>query len=243
MRKNVKFIAHRGLSGHYPENTHLAFNQAWEKNCDGIELDIQVSQDGQVLAVHDPDTQRVAGKKYVIAATDYADLKALNVGAGGKGGSEQFNESIPLLAEVIRNMPGGKIVQIEIKHHINNMDAVIAEFSRLRDDIEVQIISYDIKKLQRVRRELPHLHCFLVMNQDQPPIADRIGFALANGLIGLDMDYRMASPEYVKKVLSQGLQVAHWTVNDIETAERMIAQGASFIASDFADEIKSGMMG
>ncbi|PID63553.1 MAG: hypothetical protein CR974_01605 [Gammaproteobacteria bacterium] len=233
----TQFIAHRGLSGRYPENTHLAFRKAWEADCDGIELDIQVSKDSQVLVIHDPDTQRTAGEQHWIAETAYADLLHLNVGLGGKGGHSRFCERIPLLTDVIAEMPSGKIVQIEIKHQIVNMDAVIAVLSNLRTDIGAQIISFDTEKLLRVRRELPHLACFLVMDAEQPPIADRLGFAVAHGLAGLDSDYQLATPDFSRAVLDAGLQLAHWTVNDSASAKRLMAQGAGFLASDFADEL------
>lgn len=234
---DVCFIAHRGLSADYPENTHAAFNAAWATGCGGVELDIQVSRDGQVVVIHDPTTTRTAGKDYIVAETDWATLKTLNVGAGGKGGAETFYEAIPLLSDVLYRMPPGKLVQIEIKHQITQMDTVISALTKLRDDISVQVISFDPEKLLQVRRELPHLDCLLVMDADIPPIEDRIGFAVDNGLLGLDMDYQMAKSEYIREVLNAGLQVAHWTVNDAAIAPRLIEQGARFIASDIADKL------
>lgn len=238
MTNLTQFIAHRGLSGTYPENTHAAFNAAWKQGCDGIELDVHVSKDGKIVVIHDPDTKRTAGEQHVIAESSYTDLLHLNVGRGGKGGGEPFDERIPLLTEVIDNMPSGKIIQIEIKHQIDNMDAVITELSQLRSDIAVQIISFDPDKLLRVRRDLPDLACFLVMDKAVPNIPDRLQFAIDNGLTGLDMDYNMADADYVHAVLGAGLQVCHWTVNDSEIAKRLIKQGAQFIASDVADDIK-----
>lgn len=238
MENKPQFIAHRGLSGRFPENTHAAFRAAWETDCDGIELDIQVTKDGKVVVIHDPDTLRTAGKKYIIANTNYADLMHLNVAVGGKEGNGQLDECIPLLHDVITEMPSGKLIQIEIKHQIGNMDAVITELSTLRSDIDVQIISFDPKKLLHVREVLPQLNTFLVMDKALPAIDDRIVFAVENGLAGLDMDYEMADADYVQSVLEEGLQVAHWTVNDVSMAHKLIAQGAQFIASDFADTLK-----
>lgn len=234
------FIAHRGLSGRFPENTHIAFNAAWAAGCDGIELDIQVSKDGKVIVIHDPDTARTAGEKHLIKDSNWADLQHLDVGQGGKGGSNRFCEKIPLLSDVVGRMPTEKIIQIEIKHQIENMDAVIAELSALsalREDIYPQVISFDPDKIRQVKQALPHLVCFLVMDKRYPDITDRVGFAVDNTLDGLDMDYQMATPEFVREVLDAGLQVAHWTVNNNEDAKRLIAQGASFIAGDFADEL------
>lgn len=241
----VHFIAHRGLSARYPENTHAAFNAAWAADCDGIELDIQVSRDGKVAVIHDPTTLRTAGVDYVVAETDWQTLQTLNVGIGGKGGADTFYERIPLLNDVVDRMPVGKLVQIEIKHDITNMNAVItelAEIADLRDDVTLQIISFDPEKLQQIRRELPYLACFLVMDADTSPINDRIGFAVTNGLVGLDMDYRLADADYVQQVQAAGLQIAHWTVNDSALLTDLIANGARFIAGDAADELRQAYL-
>lgn len=238
----AKFIAHRGLSGRFPENTHIAFNAAWAAGCDGIELDIQVSKDGKVLVIHDPDTERTAGEKYLIKDSNWADLQYLDVGQGGKGGSDRCYEHIPLLRDVVERMPSEKIIQVEIKHHIEHIGVVIAELDELSDfrgDIHWQLISFDPDKIVQVKQALPHWDSFLVMDEKHPDLTDHIGFAVKNGLTGLDMDYRMATPEFVREVLDAGLQVAHWTVNNSEDARRLTAQGASFIASDFADELLS----
>ena len=50
----VKNFAHRGYSGKYPENTLLAFRKAMEtEGCDGIENDVHLTKDGEVVIIHD----------------------------------------------------------------------------------------------------------------------------------------------------------------------------------------------
>lgn len=49
----MKIFAHRGFSGRYPQNTMLAFQKALESGCDGIELDVQLTKDGEVVIIHD----------------------------------------------------------------------------------------------------------------------------------------------------------------------------------------------
>lgn len=49
----MKVFAHRGFSGRYPQNTMLAFQKALESGCDGIELDVQLTKDGEVVIIHD----------------------------------------------------------------------------------------------------------------------------------------------------------------------------------------------
>ena len=49
----MKILAHRGYSSIYPENTMLAFRKALEFGADGIEFDVQLTQDDQVVVIHD----------------------------------------------------------------------------------------------------------------------------------------------------------------------------------------------
>ena len=54
----MKVIAHRGYSGRYPENTMLAFEKAVEAGCDAIEMDVQLTKDGEVVVIHDERIDR-----------------------------------------------------------------------------------------------------------------------------------------------------------------------------------------
>ena len=57
----MKVYAHRGYSGKYPENTMLAFRKAVEVGCDGVEMDVQLSRDGEVVVIHDELLDRTTG--------------------------------------------------------------------------------------------------------------------------------------------------------------------------------------
>lgn len=55
----IKNFAHRGFSGMYPENTMLAFQKAVEtEGCNGIELDVHVIKDGELVIIHDERIDR-----------------------------------------------------------------------------------------------------------------------------------------------------------------------------------------
>ena len=56
----TKIFAHRGASAYAPENTVEAFALAMEQGADGIELDVQMTKDGQVVGIHDETIDRVS---------------------------------------------------------------------------------------------------------------------------------------------------------------------------------------
>jgi len=224
-------IAHRGLSADYPENTRLAFNKAWQCGCDGIELDIQITKDQQVVVHHDASTLRTTQQSYLISAANWTDIAELNAGQ---------NQRIPLLVAVIAEVPKGKLVQIEVKEDIEQLAPVIDLLMRLRSDIKLQIISFDCDKLIDIQaqiRGLAHMACLLVYNVEKPAIPDPIAFAKKYGLAGLDVDYRLATDELINDMKKQQLKIGTWTVNDTNTAKVLISRGVDMIASDIADKI------
>lgn len=75
-------IAHRGHSARYPENTLEAYRAAIASGADLVETDARLSADGVVIASHDPDLARIAGRDAAIAETSHEDLRVI-AGSGG----------------------------------------------------------------------------------------------------------------------------------------------------------------
>ncbi|HEX3653123.1 MAG TPA: glycerophosphodiester phosphodiesterase family protein [Rhizomicrobium sp.] len=113
-------IAHRGGAGLFPENTLAAFRNAVALGCEGAELDVQLSRDGEVVVFHDyclkPELCRDVSGGWLTKPTPYlkeltlADLRQYDIGRAGpasdymrKHASVQWRdgERIPSLVEVI----------------------------------------------------------------------------------------------------------------------------------------------
>lgn len=102
--------AHRGLhtkDRSVPENSLAAFRRAAERGY-GVELDVQLSRDGQVMVFHDDDLERMTGKTGKIWDLDFEELRTLRL-----AGTE---ETIPLFTEVLevlKNGAGPLIVELK----------------------------------------------------------------------------------------------------------------------------------
>ena len=114
----TKNFAHRGFSGKYSENTMLAFQKAIEVGADGIELDVQLTKDGELVIIHDETIDRTTdGKGYVVDYT-YEELSKFDASYiyRGKFG---FNK-IPTLKEYFELVKDlDFITNIELKTGIN----------------------------------------------------------------------------------------------------------------------------
>ena len=71
-------IAHRGVSFKFPENSLPAFEASWQIGVDGIEGDFHLTKDGEIVCIHDEDTERVCKTKAIIRHSTLKDLKALH---------------------------------------------------------------------------------------------------------------------------------------------------------------------
>lgn len=97
--KRVQIIGHRGYSSVFPENTLSSFAGAIDIGVDYIELDVQLTKDGQVVVCHDADLMRVAGIEGSVADYTLEELKELDVGSWFSVTFE--GETIPTLAEAL----------------------------------------------------------------------------------------------------------------------------------------------
>lgn len=97
--EELQIIAHRGYSGQFPENTMSAFAGALDIGADYVELDVQMTKDGQIVVCHDDNLQRVAGVDGRIGDYTQEELSAFDVGSWLSPGFSQ--ERIPLLSQVL----------------------------------------------------------------------------------------------------------------------------------------------
>src|SRR5205823_4626291 len=109
-------IAHRGISGRYPENTLLAFQRAIEARSDWIELDVQTTLDDVVIVAHDGSADRCTNGHGDFKNMTLAEVKQLD--AGIRFGRSFAGERIPTLEETLDFLGDGRIrLCIEIKGH------------------------------------------------------------------------------------------------------------------------------
>lgn len=111
----MKIWAHRGCSQRYPENTLLAFKKAVEiKNLTGIELDIQLTRDGQMVVIHDERVDRTTEGIGCVKDYTLTELKCLHIYA-----DEAPSQSIPTMDEVFdvmeKGIKAGMKLNIELK--------------------------------------------------------------------------------------------------------------------------------
>lgn len=114
--KKMKIWAHRGASGYAPENTMEAFSEAVRRKADGIELDVQLTKDGEIVVIHDEKLERVSNGTGWVKDYTLKELRKLNF---NKTFPEQGSARIPTLKEVYELMKKeDMLVNVELKTSI-----------------------------------------------------------------------------------------------------------------------------
>lgn len=114
----MKIWAHRGCSQRYPENTILSFEKAIElKNLTGIELDVQMTKDGQLVVIHDERVDRTTEGIGFVRDFTLKELKRLHIYA-----DEKMAQEIPTMEEVldllVPRLKNGLKLNIELKNSV-----------------------------------------------------------------------------------------------------------------------------
>ncbi|MEA5136704.1 MAG: glycerophosphodiester phosphodiesterase family protein [Candidatus Fimivivens sp.] len=229
-KKNVKMIAHRGLSSIETENTNSAFVAAGNRSYFGIETDVHKTADGRFVIFHDDCTERVALDCLVIEDTSYQTLTRLQLtDIDGMLGRRDL--VIPDLADYINICKKyEKECVLELKNAFDPEDIKkIVDTIRNLDYLEhVIFISFALVNLQVLRSMLPRQRIQYLINEfDGNTIR-----TLIDNKLDLDIRYDAITPERVKALHAAGIEVNCWTVDDPKHAELLVEAGVDYITSN-----------
>ena len=79
-RRIPLIIAHRGDVTNAPENTLPAFRSAYDRGADGIELDVRLTRDRQLVVFHDRGLKRIGNRRGLVSNATLDEMRALDAG-------------------------------------------------------------------------------------------------------------------------------------------------------------------
>ena len=228
-------IAHRGASGHAPENTLAAFQEAARLGADGVELDVMLCASGEVIVTHDHELSRLAKAPLRVEDLSFEALRLLDVGSWFD--PKFANERIPTLQEVFDAIPD-LLVNVEIK-----VESITYDFRLLCERVaalvtrqprgRVVVSSFHPGVLFWYKRVDPHTRLGYLHSSDEN-LLFRSGL-LADVLkpFAMHPGKDLLSESYVKKARDKGRKVNTWTVNEVEDIKRAAALGVNGIISNY----------
>ena len=232
-KKNVKMVAHRGVSGLELENTCPAFVAAGVKSYFGIETDVHATIDGKYIIVHDDDLKRIAGLDMIVRESNYDDLRAVRLTDTDKI-TKRADLFLPSLDEYLAICKKySKISVLELKEEMSEKDIVgianaVKEAGMLENTV---FISFARNNLLYLRKHFPSATAQFLSGEVNE---DVVSFILENGF-DADIYYKAVDKAFVDLMHANGRVVNVWTVDRVEAAEQMIEYGVDMITSNILE--------
>ncbi|MBL7885333.1 MAG: glycerophosphodiester phosphodiesterase [Flavobacterium sp.] len=216
-------IGHRGAKGYVPENTIASFEKAIDLNVDGIELDVHLSADNQVMVIHDETIDRTTTKTGKVKDWTASELQKLG---------------IPTLEEVIQLVNQRCFINIEIK----NKKATKKVIQLIEDAILnlgwnynlFQVSSFDWNVLETIAQLNPSISLGVLTEKLTSEVFE---FAKKINAFSINPFFELIDQETVALWQQNGFKVFPWTVNNEEDIKFVKSLYVKGIISDFPDRI------
>ena len=235
-KQGVRMIAHRGVSGLETENTLAAFIAAGNRSYWGVETDVHVTADGNLILIHDSNTARVADREMVVEESLFEDLRALRVKDRYHNDDLRGDLCLPSLEEYIRickKYEKEAILELKEAFALEDIKKVIQVF-RAEDYLDhVVFISFCLQNLIYVRGLLPDCRAQYIMKK----ITETEFEAMKQYRLDLDMDCRKMAltREWIDRMHGEGLRVNGWTVDNAADAQTLISWGIDYITTNILE--------
>ena len=217
-------IAHRGWTEDAPENSLKAFHDAMLHNADGIELDVHLTADHDLVVIHDDTLDRTYGQPGEVQYMTSLELREIGV---------------PMLSDVLAIPDDCKIV-VEIKHpktgHSNGVEQVVLDqLKRAGAEDRAIVVSFDESSLKILHEIEPDLHTGLLYSGrplDPKQVRDELGVSY------LGPHFAGVTNSLVRKAHEAGLKVNPWTVDTVRDQKRMLAYGVDAMTTDNGGQLQ-----
>lgn len=231
----MEIFAHRGSSGTHPENTLPAFEKAAALRVAGVELDVHLSKDGELLVIHDEKVNRTTNGTGYVKDLTLQELKKLD--AGSWKDSEWGGTQIPTLDEVLSVFQHtGHTVNVELKTDIFPYEGAVEKVVELA-------VSKNMKN-RLVVSSFNHLDVHQAIHLHQAAgaiLASNILVGMADyaatvgtNRLHLSLPYALRHGAELK---SRGMDIYVYTVNRLEYAKQLEEIGVKGIFTDYPERL------
>jgi len=255
-----RYVAHRGGAARWPENSLTAFRGAIAGGATLLELDVHLTADGAVAVMHDPTLDRTSTGTGPLARCTRADLRAARLRDAQGAVTDDW---VPTLDEVLElAKPAGVGFLIEIKTpgpavSFERRGERVERVAGARyDGLERKVIdavvgagfaercvvmAFNPAVVAEVRRLAPALPTTLLVDRHVTAAGvsstEIVGWARDAGVTFVGLHHSLVDRALVEAAHAAGLAVGVFTVNDVETRDRLVAAGVDVIITDRPDLI------
>ncbi|BCB03574.1 glycerophosphodiester phosphodiesterase [Bacillus sp. KH172YL63] len=252
-KANILNISHRGASAYAPEHTLPSYQLGEDMGGDYIEIDLQMTKDGELVAMHDETLDRTTDGTGLAKDHTLKEIKSLDAGSW-------FNEAYPekadpaykdlkvqTLEEIIEHFGKNKHYYIETKSPDvypgmeEKLLKILEEYKltgQNKTTKRVIIQSFSEASLQKIHDLNGHIPLVqLIDYKTEASITDEELDHYETYAVGLGMSYKKIDEEYVKKVREHGLLIHPYTVLEKEDMKRLLDWGVTGMFTNYPDRL------
>ena len=227
-------IAHRGDLHNAPENTLPAFQRACESGADGIELDVRLTRDHQLVVFHDRGLKRIGGVRGLVTNTTLEEMRSLDV--GGWFGPEFRGLQAPTLDEVFELLPHDYLINVEMKAVIDRMRLIahkVAEVVKRHGRQESTLVSsFNPISLWELRKIEPSIQRGYIWSRRHPPPIRSRCFSRMVRAHWYDPAHDSYNPRLMRNMRRRNVKTLAWDVDFDCDLERMASNRLDAVVTD-----------
>ncbi|MGA1839326.1 MAG: glycerophosphodiester phosphodiesterase [bacterium] len=219
-------IAHRGASGHEPENTLLSIEKALSLGAQWIEIDVYAVEN-ELVVIHDETLERTTNGQGFVVNQSLKYLRSLDAGKG---------QRIPLLREVFDLVDKRAGINVELKgrNSASPVSALIDEYIKNHNLTYDSIIvsSFDHDELKKVKALQPEINIGALLSSIPEHFAR---FAESMGAYSVHISKRSVNKQFVDDAHERGIKVFVFTINSGEDVALIQSLGVDGIFTDYPE--------
>ena len=210
-------IGHRGSPTLVTENTIPSFKKAIDQGVEGLEFDIRLSKDKQIVVFHDTTLKRLSNREEAISDLSLTELQAIEL---YKNETQIEDAYIPSLNDLVPLLWQMKVINIEIKseglfkgHAI--LMPLIAFLNKHQIDDKCIISSFNPLILMKLRLQRPETTIGFLYNRKTLFHAwDNMIWMLRVQPENLHIHYSMLDSWIIQWARKKGMRINSYTIND-----------------------------
>jgi glycerophosphoryl diester phosphodiesterase len=234
-------LGHRGASAYAPENSLAAFRLAIEQGAEGIECDVHLTSDGEIVVIHDDTVDAITNGHGPIASMTLSDAKSLKL--RHRNGKVFTEEHIPTLAEILALYPDRRLiynVELKVTGETILTETVVQFILNTPFHDQILLSSFDRVAIEYLHRHYPHMRYALLY---PPDTRTGLGARITNstrwvvdaynyGCEAIHPHYHLATPSVIVQAHDFGMKVNIWTLDDVDIAQQLIKAGIDGIITN-----------
>ncbi|MFD1363710.1 glycerophosphodiester phosphodiesterase [Lentibacillus salinarum] len=239
----VTNIAHRGSSGHAPENTIAAYDLAFEQKADYIEIDVQMTEDGELVSIHDTTVDRTTDGTGSVGDFTLEELQ--NLDAGSWFDSSFAGEKIPTVEEILDRYRGKIGILVELKSpelypgiEEKLADALIERNLDKPNNNKIIVQSFNHDSVKRFHNIIPSMPVGVLVGHgqaDNGEITDEHLEQYAKYADYVNPNKSLLDQDTVDRIHHRALKTWPYTIVDEEWVDLLMDYGVDGIITDYPE--------